>query len=125
MDTNETPCVEASSADADAEFSTQFLQAVFHQQSSAISSALHLLIEHWVANDGQEERRFKYFNSLLSTPNVNVNSLNNDGITLLECAVNKNLFHAARKLLDVGALVPNQRVRSLMQVGHCSFINKC
>jgi ankyrin repeat protein len=107
---------EAVTAPVDeSDFPTKFFQTVLRQHSDAASTALHLLIDQW-AEDGLEERRWKYFNSLLSTPNVNINARNRDGITLLESTVNKHLFKLARKLLDIGAVVPNQRVRQVMQV---------
>ena len=116
----DNPCYhqeEAVIATVDeSDFPTKLFQTVLRQHSDAASTALHLLIDQWT-EDGLEERRWKYFNSLLSTPNFNVNAVNRDsGITLLESTVNKHLFKLARKLLDIGAVVPNQRVRQIMQV---------
>ena len=86
-----------------------------NQREGEGRTPLHTLISKW-NNKGYEEFRWTYFDLLLSQPAIDINIQDNGENIPLELAVYKNLQQVAKKLLQAGAVVNNQRIRQLMEV---------
>lgn len=83
-----------------------------NQRDGEGRTALHILIGQWNKN---ENVRWSYFDLLISHPAIDVNAQDNNEVTPLELAVQKNLQPVVKKLLQAGAVV-NQHVRRAMEV---------
>lgn len=85
-----------------------------NQRDGEGRTSLHILIGQW-NKSGMENVRLPYFDLLISHPAIDVNALDNNEVTPLELAVQKNLQPIVKKLLQAGAVV-NQHVRRAMEV---------
>ena len=86
-----------------------------NQREGEGRTALHILVGQWNGKSGlADDQKWSYFDQLISHPAVDVNAQDNNEVTPLELAVQKDCHPLVKKLLQSGAVV-NQYVRRAIE----------